>query len=214
LPALFTHYLALTRPWLDQYGVVAVFAGILLEDFGLPTPGEALLIGGALLASRGEMPIWLLLPSAWLAAVLGDNIGYALGRFGGRRLVLRFGAAVRVREAHLARVERFFARYGKAVVVAARFFALLRQLNGIVAGLGAMAWWPFLAYNGLGAALWVGVWGLGVFLLGQHVGGVLALFKDEEPYIVIAVLLILAAGTWYAWRRPQAGASDSGEPDL
>lgn len=212
MSALFAHYLALARPWLDQYGVVAVFAGILLEDFGLPTPGEALLVAGALLASRGELSVALLLPLAWLAAVLGDNIGYALGRFGGRRLVLRFGGAVGVREAHLTRVERFFARYGGAVVVVARFFALLRQLNGIVAGLGAMAWWRFVVYNALGAALWVGVWGLGVYVAGQHMAGTLALFKDEEPYVVIAVLLAAGVGAWYVLRRRQAGVPDSREP--
>ncbi len=154
------------KPYLDHYGYWALFGAILLEDFGMPMPGETLLIAGALLASQGKMGIVPLLVTACIAAVTGDNIGYAIGRFGGRRLVLRYGRYVFITEERLKKAEGFFRRYGGAVVVMARFFAVLRQLNGIVAGTAKMSWRRFLAYNMLGAALWVGFWGMLFYELG------------------------------------------------
>ena len=74
--------------WLGSYGYGIVFAAILLEDFGVPTPGETILISGALVAAKGELNILLVLLTGWLGAIIGDNIGYVIGRYGGRSLVL------------------------------------------------------------------------------------------------------------------------------
>ena len=144
-----------------------MFGALLLELFGLPLPGEAMLIAGAALAAEGGLHLAPLLACAWFAAVLGDNIGFAIGHFGGRRLIVRYGARIGITESRLAAVEAFFRRYGGGVVLVARFFALLRQLNGIVAGSVGMGWWRFLAYNAVGAALWVSAWGFGVYYFGQ-----------------------------------------------
>lgn len=151
-----------------DYGPWAIFTLILIEDFGIPVPGETALISAALLASQGKMSIIWLLPAAWLGAVIGDNIGYAIGRFGGRRVVVRYGARIGITDARLARIEYFFAHRGGAIVVVARFFIGLRQLNGIVAGIGRMSPLRFTIYNAIGAMLWVGVWGFGIYLFGQH----------------------------------------------
>ena len=156
------------KPYLDHYGYWALFGAILLENFGLPVPGETLLIASALLASQGKMHIVTLLVTACIAAITGDNIGYAIGRFGGRRLVFRYGRYVLITEERLQKAEGFFGRYGGAVVVMARFFAVLRQLNGIVAGTAKMSWWRFLLYNMLGAALWVTFWGTLFYELGER----------------------------------------------
>jgi membrane protein DedA with SNARE-associated domain len=159
--------LAQPTVYLMQYGYRAVFWGLLLESIGLPLPGETLLIAGAALASRGLLHLVPLLLVAWSAAVLGDNIGYAIGHFGGRRLILRYGSRIGLTASRFARVEAIFQRFGGRVVLAARFFAVLRQLNGLAAGTSGMPWWRFLCYNSLGAAAWVGAWGLGVYLLGH-----------------------------------------------
>ena len=156
------------KPYLDHYGYWALFGAILLENFGLPVPGETLLIASALLASQGKMHIVPLLVTACIAAITGDNIGYAIGRFGGRRLVFRYGRYVLITEERLQKAEGFFRRYGGAVVVTARFFAVLRQLNGIVAGTAKMRWYRFLLYNMLGAALWVTFWGMLFYELGER----------------------------------------------
>ena len=136
--------IALAAPYLNRYGYGAVFGALLLESFGLPLPGEAMLIAGGALAAEGELHLAPLLACAWLAAVVGDNIGFAIGRFGGRRLIVRYGGRIGITESRLTKVEVFFRRYGGQVVLVARFFALLRQLNGIVAGSVGMGWWRFL----------------------------------------------------------------------
>jgi len=179
--------LARLSPYLQSYGYAAIFVMVFLESFGLPLPGESLIIGGALLASQGDLHIVPLLGAAWSAAVLGDNLGYALGHFGGRRLVVRYGARVGMTEARLHKVETFFRRYGAEVVLVARFFLILRQLNGVTAGTVAMAWHRFLLYNAVGAALWVGVWGLGVYHLGHRIASVLP-WVHRLGYAAVALL--------------------------
>ena len=185
--------LAALAPYLHQYGYAAVFGSLMLESFGLPLPGETVLIAGAALAAEGELHIAPLLGCAWLAAVLGDNLGFALGHFGGRRLILRYGAKVGITEPRLARVEAFFERFGGEVVLIARFFAVARQLNGIVAGSVGMGWWRFLAYNAIGAALWVGAWGLGVYLFGQKLAQALP-WIHRFGYLAIGLVALLAVG--------------------
>lgn len=195
------HYLNVARPYLDHYGYWAVFAVVMVESFGIPAPGQTIIMAGALLASQGEFHIAAVLLTAWLAAVIGDNIGYGIGRFGGRRLVLHHGRYVGIRTRHLTRVEHFFDRFGGAVVVMARFVDVLRQLNGVVAGTSGMRWWRFLLFNALGAALWVNLWGLGVYYLGQHMNSVIAVFKRYEPYLIGVGVVAFAALLLYLFAR-------------
>ncbi|HYW03343.1 MAG TPA: DedA family protein [Gammaproteobacteria bacterium] len=198
---MLSHYLIAAKPYLEHYGYLAVFVGVMLEDFGVPAPGETLVIAGAALAAQGAMSL-LVFPAAWAGAVIGDNIGYAIGHFGGRRLVLRFGPKVGIRASHVARTERFFRRYGGVLVAVARFFEVLRQLNGIVAGISAMPWWSFLAWNALGAALWVGTWGAAAWFLGHHLHAVIAIVEHWAPdFIGAAAVIALAALAWVLWRR-------------
>jgi membrane protein DedA with SNARE-associated domain len=201
-------------PYLQHYGLWAVFGALMLESLGLPLPGETLLVAGAALASQGELDLVALLVTAWSAAVLGDNLGYAIGRFGGRQLILRHGRHVGLSASRFARVEAFFRRFGAWVVFGARFFALLRQLNGPVAGAVGMGWWRFLACNALGAAAWVAAWGLGVFFLGHelhrlvpgiHRVGYLA------AALAAAALLLLALG-WLGATRPAPTEASAREP--
>jgi LPXTG-motif cell wall-anchored protein len=195
------HYLAIAQPFLNHYGYAAIFALVLVESFGVPAPGEAIIIAGALLASRGQMNIFIILPIAWGAAVLGDNIGFAIGHYGGRRLITHRGKYVGIKESHLAKVEHFFDRYGGGIVVFARFVQVLRQLNGLVAGTMGMPWWRFLFYNALGAALWVSVWGTGIYFLGKHMEAALDILSDIEPYLIGAGIMALILGAVYILRR-------------
>ena len=195
------HFFIAVAHYVDQYGYAAVALGILLEDFGMPTPGETLLIAGAILASGGALKIYILLPLAWLGAVIGDNIGYVIGYYGGHRLMMRYGGRVGITEARLKEVEAFFARYGGWVIVFARFVVVLRQFNGIVAGTLEMHWLKFLVLNAIGAALWVAFWGGLAFWLGK---GVLVYVHEIDvlrPVILTLVGLALVAGLAYFWWR-------------
>ena len=195
------HEIAAVEPWLDRYGYGAVFAAVGVEGLGIPAPGQTLLIAGAVTAAtQTDFHIGLLLLTAFLAAILGSSLGYLIGRRGGRALLRRF----RADERHLQRVEQGFSRYGGGLIVVGRFFDGLRQLNGIAAGILEMPWWAFTAYNALGAALWVGCWGLGIYYLDEHWRAILEFIRQLNPWVAAITLtgiaLLLAYGG-YRWRR-------------
>src|SRR5689334_9585279 len=122
----------------------------------------------AMIAGAGRMNIVGVAAIAFVAAVLGDNVGYWIGVRGGRKAVHRWGKYVFLTPERLGRAEGFFARRGSRIVVIARFIDGLRQFNGVIAGITAMPWRTFLLYNAIGAALWVGWWTSIAYVLGNH----------------------------------------------
>ncbi len=183
------HLIHTIQPYLHQYGYLAVFVAIFLEDFGVPLPGETMLIAASLLAPTGALNIVWLMIVAWIAAVLGDNTGYAIGRFGGRRLVLSVGRFILLTPKRLEFAEGFFRRRGAIVVIVARFIEILRQLNGIIAGIASMPWLKFLLYNAIGAALWVGTWSTLFYLVGRKAEQYGALFRKLQ-FVLLAALAL------------------------
>jgi membrane protein DedA with SNARE-associated domain len=179
------HYITLAQPVLDQYGYLAVFGAVLVEGFGIPAPGQTMLMAGSILAARGGMSIEWVLVLAFLAAVLGNSLGYLLGRWGGRLILEKVG----ISETRMLRMESLFNRYGGGVVFVGRFFDGLRQLSGIVAGTLEMPWWKFTVFNVLGAVTWTVLWGLGVYFLDQDIKTVFVVFHRVEPYIIVISLL-------------------------
>ena len=202
--------------YIGEYGYLAVGLGILLEDFGLPVPGETLLITSSAIASRGALNIWILLPMAWAGAVIGDNIGFLIGHFGGQRLLVRYGHRIGITHRRLDRVEAFVEHYGPAVIVFARFVLLLRQFNGIAAGSLGMHWIRFGVCNAIGAALWVGFWGMLSYWLGKQVFDYFTEIERVEPQLLIGTAIaaaIVVALFWLRHRRRRrarrAGSSRS-----
>jgi len=195
--------LVTAHPFIIQYGYGALFGVLFAESFGLPLPGEAFLVTASFLATQGQLNIWLVGLTAWTAAVLGDNVGYAIGRFGGRRLVIRHGARVGISAERLNKTERFFARYGPEIVIVARFIPVLRQLNGIVAGSAGMGWKRFVIYNALGGLLWVGAWSSGVYYFGDQIKVWLLRFHTTAIWLAAALVLFLlvAAAYWGLSKR-------------
>ncbi len=186
-------FLAHLAPVLDHYGYLAVGGLIMVEDFGVPAPGETVLIAASVYAGAGRLSIVGVGLLAVLAAVVGDNIGYAIGYFGGRALVLRFGKYVLLSGERLERAEVFFARNGGKIVVIARFIEGLRQANGIIAGIAEMPWPRFLAFNALGAALWVGVWASVGYLAGDHIQTIYDGVARYSLYVLIALAVVVVA---------------------
>ena len=200
-------FIAAYQSMFHQYGYVAVFALVMVEDFGIPVPGELTLIATSLIASQGGLSIVAVLFLAWLGAVTGDNIGYAIGHFGGVRVLVRYGWRIGLTQARLDRTHAFFERWGGEVVLAARFIEVLRQLNGIIAGSGGMPWPKFLLYNAIGAALWVGAWGLGVYLLGQSFLNYLPVITRVGSLagaVVVAAAVVFLLAWWWRRRRCRA----------
>ena len=155
-------------PILDRWGYLAVAAMIGVESFGVPAPGQTIMVAAAIYAGAGRLNIVGVAAIAFIAAVLGDNVGYIIGVRGGRKVVHRWGKYVFLTPERLARAEGFFARRGSRIVVIARFIDGLRQFNGVIAGITAMPWRTFLIYNAIGAALWVGWWTSIAYVLGNH----------------------------------------------
>ena len=181
------------EPYLTQYGYPVLFLVIFIESFGVPTPGQTLLIAAALLAAHGKLNIALVLFTACLAAILGDSLGYWIGYHGGHRLIRRFGKYLRVGEPQMQRMEASFAKYGGWFVTFARFFEVLRQINGLVAGIAAMPFRRFLLFNTTGALLWAGVWGLGTFYLGRHLRLYADYFDEVSLYFILVLIALLIA---------------------
>ncbi|MGW4729539.1 DedA family protein [Streptomyces shenzhenensis] len=179
-------------PLLNHWGYAAVGGLLFLEDFGVPVPGETVLIAAAVYAGAGQLNVVAVAVIAFLAAVCGDNIGYVIGRYGGHRLVTRYGRYVLLTPARIVKAEAFFARNGGKVVTVARFIEGLRQANGIVAGLSEMPWRRFLAFNALGAALWVGLWVTLGALAGNHIGTLYPAAQRYELYLLAAAGIALA----------------------
>jgi membrane protein DedA with SNARE-associated domain len=184
-----------------HYGYAAVALGILLEHFGLPTPGETLLISGSIAASRGILNIYVLLPLAWLAGTVGNTVGYWIGLNGGHRLLLYYGGRIGITADRLKRVEGLFAHFGNFVIVFARFVPVLRQFSGIVAGTLEMPLWRFTVLNAVGCALWVGFWGGLTFWLGKRFYTFINEFTGYKLmiYVVIGAAIIIALG-YFVWR--------------
>ncbi|WP_249018882.1 DedA family protein [Conexibacter sp. S30A1] len=181
------------EPLLANYGYLAVFGLVLLEDFGVPVPGETVLILAAVYAGSDRLNVWLVGLLAFWGAVIGDNIGFAIGRFGGRLLVDRYGRYVLLTPERLDRVTAFFERRGAIVIVVARFVEGLRQANGIIAGTTEMHWARFVAFNALGALLWVAVWVSVGYFSGSHITSIYntALRYDLYFASAVGVLLVL-----------------------
>jgi membrane protein DedA with SNARE-associated domain len=180
------------EPTLNNFGYLAVVGLVLIEDFGVPVPGETVLILAAVYAGTGRLNIVLVALLGFCGALLGDNIGFAIGHFGGRRLVQRYGRYILLTPERLDRATEFFERHGGKIIIVARFIEGLRQANGIIAGTTGMRWSRFLVFNAIGAALWVALWTSIGYFSGSHID---TIYEDATRYstylaIVVGTLLL------------------------
>jgi membrane protein DedA with SNARE-associated domain len=137
-----------------RYGYAVVFGGVFLENTGLPVPGETTLLAGAALAHYGQLSLFRVILVAIAAATLGDNLGFFIGRHGGRRIAERHGWRIGLTGERLSEFDRFFERHGPKTVFAARFITGLRVVGAVLAGGSGMRWPVFLVYNAAGAVVW------------------------------------------------------------
>jgi membrane protein DedA with SNARE-associated domain len=194
------------EPFVRHYGVFAVSLILAFEALGAPVPAETLLIFASVLARRGEMSLPALLIFGWAGSVLGDNVGYVIGRTLGRATISRYGAKIGLTDARTSAIEGIFSRYGSATVLFARFFSILRQLNGIVAGTLGMSWWRFLLFNAIGAALWVAVWVFATAYFTEHTEVIARLANHTQAVAAVLVIICIVAVVSLLVRRLRNGA--------
>jgi membrane protein DedA with SNARE-associated domain len=137
-----------------RYGYFVVFAGVFLENTGVPVPGETALLAGAALSHFGRLSLTRVILTAIAAATLGDNLGFAIGRRYGRSLAEQYGGRVGLTSARLALFDDFFRRHGARTVFIARFITGLRVFGAMLAGASGLRWPTFLLYNAAGAVVW------------------------------------------------------------
>jgi len=188
LPGIF----GTVEPLLRNYGYLAVAGVVGIESFGVPSPGETVLVAGAIYAGAGKLNVFAVGVIGFLAAVIGDNIGYLIGHTGGRAFVHRFGKYVLLTPERYEKAETWFTRHGGKVVVIARFVEGLRQANGIIAGASGMPWLKFLTFQSIGAALWVGLWTTLGYYAGQNITTVYETVNRYSTYALFALIAVIA----------------------
>jgi membrane protein DedA with SNARE-associated domain len=198
-------------PYLKHYGYLSVAVIVTIESFGPPLPGETIIIAASIYAGAGSLNIWLVALVAFASAVVGDNIGYLIGRKGGHALVDRYGKFIGATPERYGKAEDFFKRHGSWIVIVARFIEGLRQLNGIIAGTAEMPWRKFAAAQALGAAIWVATWTAVGYNAGSHIT---AIYKGvaKVGYGLVAVVVI-AGLVWWLRRRKQRTSEAGSTPD-
>jgi membrane protein DedA with SNARE-associated domain len=153
---------------LQNYGYAAVFAFVGIESLGIPFPGETMVIAAALYAGlTHHLDVWLIWGTAAAGAILGDNVGFAIGHWGGYRLVVRYGPKVRLNDAKLKVGRLIFDRHGGKVVFFGRFVSILRTYAAFLAGTLRMPYWRFLVFNAAGGIIWSGIYAVGFYYAGS-----------------------------------------------
>jgi membrane protein DedA with SNARE-associated domain len=178
-------------------GYPILFLLVMAESGGVPLPGETAVIVGGVLASQGKMQIELVIAVAALAAIVGDNIGYQIGRKGGRWLLARPGPFLRHRLMVLETGEPFFARHGPKAVFFGRFILGLRTWASWLAGANHMRWRTFFMWNALGGICWATGVGLVAYYVGQSASNAITMFGI---YGLVAVVVALG-GAFILHRR-------------
>jgi membrane protein DedA with SNARE-associated domain len=185
---------------IENYGLFFLFGIICLESAGLWLPGETALIAAGVYASKGHLSITAIIVVATVAAIVGDNIGYWLGREVGRPLLHRYATLRSFADRVLPPAERFFARHGGKAVFLARFFGGVRVTGAWMAGITRMSWWRFLFWNALGGIVWAAAVGLIAFYAGKAAADAIARYGVYAAIVggllVVAVIVVL-----HVWRR-------------
>jgi membrane-associated protein len=202
--ATIIHFITDPRSLISSFGLIGIIAIVFLETgffFGFFFPGDSLLFTAGLLASQGYLPLAGLAVGAFIAAVLGDSVGYAFGKKVGPALFSREDSKLFKRE-HLAHAQHFYEKYGVRTIVLARFIPIVRTFAPIVAGIGAMEYKRFLRFNIIGGLLWTVV----IIGLGYGFGSII---PDPDKYLLPAIGLIIIVSVIPAareiWKRRRTG---------
>ncbi|MDQ2982684.1 MAG: DedA family protein [Actinomycetota bacterium] len=190
---------------IESFGLALLFVLIASESAGIPLPGETALITAGVLAANGKLNIVAVLAVSAAAAIVGDNIGYWIGRTWGRRVLERWPRLQRFGDRVIPIGERFFERHGAKTVFFGRFFALLRVTSAWLAGVSKMPWWKFFFWNASGGICWVLLIGLIAYYAGRAAADAISHYGLLGGGIVLGLLLI-AFAIFHFWRRRMLGA--------
>ncbi len=199
-----------------RYGYVVVFLGVMVESMGIPIPGETALLVGAVLAGTGHLNLLVVAGLGWMGAVIGDNIGYSVGRRCGQRLLAMPRLRRIYKPEHVATAEAFFARHGWTAVFFGRFVALLRIFAGPLAGMHRMPWGRFFIANAAGGGVWVATVCIVGLLVGQNLDAADRLLGRTGygglALVVLVGVVWIGRGMWRRHRAEKKGPPPKGRP--
>lgn len=197
--------------WLSTYGYAVVFGMVAIESLGVPVPGETTLIAASLYAgSTGHLRIWWVIAVAAAGAILGDNGGYSVGRYGGARLLLRYGEKIRLDDRKLKVGVWVFRRHGGKVVFFGRFVSILRTYAAFLAGTNRMRWLRFLGFNAAGGIIWSAIYGVAYYEFGSALKGLNTTIDAVLGAIAFAILV----GVLVWMRRKERDLEERAEREL
>ncbi len=186
---------------LTSYGYLFLLLIVAVESFGVPLPGETALVTAAAIAATGKLDIVGVIAAAALGAIVGDNLGYWVGRKGGLPFVHRYGRYVRLDESKINRVHRFFERHGAKTVFIGRFIALLRSWAAVLAGVAEMPFGVFFAFNASGGITWALVYGLLGYGFGRNLALLHKYLAQASLALVLLIALAVVLGLGVRWLR-------------
>ena len=190
--------------FIRDYGLWFLFGIVCLESAGLWLPGETALIAAGVYASNGHLSIVWVIVVAAVAAILGDNIGYWLGREAGRRLIYRYAWIKRIADRVMPPAERFFEKHGGKAVFFARFFGGVRVTGAWMAGITRMPWWRFFFWNATGGIVWAAAVGLIAFYAGRAVADTIARYGVYGGIAIGLIIVLVIAGLHVVRRRVES----------
>jgi membrane-associated protein len=194
------HIFHLLRAYFHQHGYLTVGLALLLENAGVPVPGETILLFASFLAQKeGHLNLGWIIVVATVACAIGDNLGYVIGHWGGRPLLERWKHFFHIRQEHIERGERLFQRFGPVTIFFARFVFGLRVIAGPLAGVLRMSWRSFAIFNALGAATWVVAITAVGYLFGRHWRILLHAVRNFN-LAFLAVAIVVIAVLWLRQR--------------
>lgn len=175
----------------QTYGYWAVGGLVALESMGLPVPGETVLIGTAIVAgSAHKLNVFALVGAAAAGAIVGDNVGFRIGREAGFPLLVRYGPHIRITERKIKLGQYLFLRHGGKVVFFGRFIAILRVLAAFLAGVNCMTWRRFLAFNTAGGIIWAATYGVGGWYFGNEASKLAGPASIAFGFIALVLLTV------------------------
>jgi len=186
--------------FVEQYGLIVVFLLIAAESSGIPLPGETALVAAAIFASQGHYSIVTVIVVAALAAIVGDNVGYWIGRKLGRGFLQRYAIVKRFSDRVLPRAERFFDKHGGKAVFLARFIAGLRVAGAWIAGFSKMTWWRFFAWNAAGGIVWATAVALVAYYFGRAAADTISRYGLLGAAVAAVIVVAVAAGLHF-WNK-------------
>ena len=202
-------WIELFRPYVDVYGYLVLFLGVMAENASLPVPGETILIIASFYSYHGNLYLPYVIVLATLGCIIGDNISFYVGRRLGRPFITHYGKYLLITQKRLAYVEHFFEKHGDKTIFIQRWITGVRVIGALVAGTSQMPWPRFMLFNCLGAITWVTTISLIAYFLAVNLPLLLKIV-GRSGWILLGLIVLI--GLYFYLKRRLTADSEPSSP--